>query len=94
MNLSRRELALRTDIESFGKNSVFFRGYTMNYESDIACGAAQGNSILECWVPSGGGAPSWRPLGEGDWCGEELFSIENVNISPASISDLVSPGII
>ena len=47
-------------------------------------------------MPSGGeGAPLgalWG--GGGEWCGEELFSIENVNISPASISDLVSPGII
>ena len=48
------------------------------------------------WVPSGGGVPLGAPWGrgEGEWCGEELFSIENVNISPASISDLVSPGII
>ena len=48
------------------------------------------------WVPSGGGVPLGAPWGRGEveWCGEELFSIENVNISPASISDLVSPGII
>ena len=90
MNLSQRELTLRTTgliSHQSAKKSVFFRLYTLNYESDVACRVAQGNSIWECWVPVG------CPLGGGECCGEELFSIENVNISPASISDLVSPRI-
>ena len=64
----------------------------MNYESDVACRVAQGNSILECWVPVR--CPLGALWGWGSGVVKNFSPLKMSTFPPASISDLVSPGIV